>query len=115
MYKLVILIEPSVAWEAGQDHWPEFLHLVESMPDLRREATSQVESWLTGSLQYSRMHELFFDSRQDAERALGSPVGSKAGAVLQQITGGYVTLFFADHKEDDIENIRKYKTDPKRA
>jgi uncharacterized protein (TIGR02118 family) len=109
MYKLVILIEPSAAWQAGEDHWPEFLHLAEEMPGLRREAISQVEIHLAGSMEYTRMYELFFESRRAAELALSSPTGRKAGVVLQQITGGHVTLFFADHKEDDLENIRKYR------
>jgi hypothetical protein len=108
MYKLVILIQPSEAWLAGEENWPEFLHMAERMPGLLRESTSQVESFLFGATQVVRMHELFFDSRTEAEQAMASPYGRAAGALLQRMTGGSMTLFFADHKEDDLDNIRKF-------
>jgi hypothetical protein len=54
------------------------------------------------------MHELYFDSLQDLERAMASPQGREAGRLLQQMTSGRLTLFFADHKEDDLKNIRAY-------
>jgi len=109
MYKLVILIEPSDTWQEAEERWPEFLSLAESMPGLLRESTSHVDSFLSGATPYFKMHELFFGNRRAAELALSSPEGRQAGMILQQITGGQVTLFFADHKEDDMANIRKYK------
>ena len=42
MYKLVILIELSDAWQEAEERWPEFLSLAESMPGLLRESTSHV-------------------------------------------------------------------------
>ena len=108
MHKLVILIESSEEWQAAEDLWPEFLHLVERMPGLRRETTSRVESSLLGS-NYVLAHELFFDTLADAEGAMASPDGRLAGGLLQRMTGGRVALFFADHKEDDLENILKYR------
>ena len=109
MVKLVILIEPQENVRLFEENWPQFLHYAEEMPGLVREATSQVEATLFGR-SYQMMHELFFASRQDAEGAMSSPTGQAAGRLLQQITGGNLTLFFADYKEDDIENIRKYKS-----
>jgi uncharacterized protein (TIGR02118 family) len=109
MFKLVILIESSDDWQEAEERWPEFLSMAESMPGLLREATSHVESFLSGATSYIKMHELFFDSRHAAELALSSPQGRQAGMILQQITGGHVTLFLADHKEDNMANIRKYK------
>jgi uncharacterized protein (TIGR02118 family) len=109
MYKLVILVESLQGWDRFEERWPDFLHLVESLPGLRREATSRVDVFLFGEKPYVHMHELFFDSRSDAEKALSSPNGQAAGVLLQQMSGGEMTLFFADHREDDLANIQKHR------
>lgn len=109
MVKLVILIPPLENWNAFDEAWPDFLHQVESMPGLRREASSHVDTILYGSASVSRVHELFFDSLQAAQQAMVTPQGQEAGRLLQVMTGGKVTLFLAEHKEDDIDNIRKYQ------
>ena len=109
MYKLVILLEPLDDWDEFEAAWPQFLHLVEKMPGLRREATSRIDKTLFGEKQYAQIHELFFDSPKAAEQALGSPEGQAAGKLLQRITRGQIGLYFADHKEDDMENIRKFR------
>jgi uncharacterized protein (TIGR02118 family) len=109
MYKLVILFEPMEDWEAFEELWPQFLHLAEEMPGLRREATSRVAHFLYGQPVYARVHELFFDGLEEAEAAMASGVGRQAGQLLQQISAGRMNLFLAEHKEDDMENIRKYK------
>jgi len=111
MYKLVILIEPPQDIELFEAQWPEFLHLSEAMPGLAREATSRVDHFLYGRVPYAQMHELFFVSAAAAQEALASPVGQAAGRLLQQISAGRMALFFADHKEDDLANIRRYKQD----
>lgn len=110
MVKLVIMIEPLENWDAFEASWPRFLHLVESMPGLRREATSRVDSILYGSIQVAMVHELFFDSLESAKQAMASAEGRAAGTLLQGMTRGQVTLFLADHKEDDLSNISKYKS-----
>lgn len=109
MHQVVILIEPISNLQAFDESWPEFLHYVEEMPGLRREASSRVDTFLFGSTPYALMHLLFFDSREEAQRALASPSGRAAGALLQRMTGGRMALFFADYQEDDIANIRQYK------
>ncbi len=112
MYKLVILIHPSTSWQEREGDWPEFLRLAESMSGLQREATSRVERFLYGEPAVAQMHELFFASLSQAENAMASLQGRQAGALLQNMTGGQMTLFIADHKEDDIANLLKYrKTD----
>ncbi len=110
MYKLVILIEPLNDWESFEERWPAFLHAAEAMPGLRREATSLVISPLYGQAVYTRMHELFFDTIEAAEQALSSPSGQAAGGLLQQISRGKMTLFLAEHKEDDLAHILKYRS-----
>lgn len=109
MHKLVILIEPQEDWLRFETEWPSFLRLAEALPGLQREATSRVEHFLYGQIHCSQMHELFFNSLAEVEQALASPEGQAAGKRLQQITGGRMTLFIAEHKEDELENIRKFK------
>lgn len=109
MHKIVILIEPSQEWLANENKWPDFLHLAESMPGLRREAISSITRFLGGQTPFVQMHELFFDSLAEAEQALSSPQGKAAGRVLREITGGRMTLFLADHKEDSLDHIHAYQ------
>lgn len=109
MVKLVILIEPGDDARRFEEGWPRFLHHAEEMPGLLREATSQVDTMLYGGASYVLMHELFFSSLADAQQAMASPAGQAAGQTLQALTSGKLVLFFADHKEDDIANIRRYK------
>jgi len=109
MHKLVILIEPQEDWLRFETEWPSFLRLAEALPGLQREATSRVEHFLYGQSRCNQMHELFFNSLAEVEQALASPEGQAAGKKLQQITGGRMTLFIAEHKEDELENIRKFK------
>jgi uncharacterized protein (TIGR02118 family) len=109
MVKLVILIEPGDDNRRFEEGWPQFLHNAEEMPGLQREATSHVDTMLYGSASYVLMHELFFNSLADAQQAMASPAGKAAGQTLQGITGGKLVLFFADHKEDDIANIRRFR------
>ena len=109
MYKLVILIEALDDWQAFEEEWPNFLHQAELMPGLIREATCRVERFLIGSCHYVQIHELFFTTADQVERAMATPQGKEAGKILQRITQGNVTLFIADHKEDDLENIRRHQ------
>ena len=113
MHKLMILIEPQPDWQTFERIWPEFLERAEEMPGLLRETSSPVERLIHGHFHVSLVHELFFESAEAAKFALESPEGEKAGRTLQRITGGKVTLLFADHLEDDLENIRSHqKSDP---
>jgi len=109
MFKLVILIESLADRQPFDAQWPEFLHLTEGMPGLRREATSLVERILYGQGNFMQVHELFFDTLSEAEQAMVSPQGQAAGRLLQQMTGGRITLFFAEHKEDELANILSYR------
>lgn len=112
MYKLVIMVGPLEDWAAFEASWADFLHLAESMPGLQREATSRVDTVLYGSMGFALVHELFFNSLEDARQAMASPAGRAAGKLLQEMSHGKVALYLADHKEDDIENILKYRISP---
>lgn len=112
MHKLVILFDTPEDWQAFDDAWPQFLHQVEEMPDLRREAFCRVESFLFGSCRVVQMHELFFDTFEEAQQAMASPQGQAAGQLLQTMTAGRMSLFIADHKEDDLSRIQQFKSRP---
>ncbi len=109
MYKLVILVEQLQDETQFNEMWPEFLHVSERMPGLIMEATCRVESTLYGSYQPALLHELFFESVDDIKKAMISPEGRTAGELLQRMTGGRMSLIIADHKEDNIENIRRFQ------
>jgi hypothetical protein len=108
MHKLVILID-STADPAFDQAWPKFLHHAERIPGLKREATSRVSQVLFGNLACDMIHELYFDSFADMQQGLSSPDGQEAGRLLQGMTAGRMSLLFADHHEDNIENIRRYR------
>lgn len=108
MYKLVILIEKPDDL-TFDDRWPQFLHLAEQIPGLLRETTSRVDRVVYGKGEISMIHELYFESSEELQRGMASSVGQEAGRVLQEITRGRVTLLFADHKQDELENIIRYR------
>jgi uncharacterized protein (TIGR02118 family) len=108
MVKLVILIEEMENPSAFDEAWPAFLHLAESMPGLQRETFSRVEAVIFAQNRPAMLHELYFDSLESARLAMASPIGRQAGQLLQQISGGRISLFLADHKEESLDNIRKH-------
>lgn len=109
MHKLVIMIEPLEDWDLFEESWPAFLRLVESMPGLTREATCRVDAFLYGERPVAIVHELYFESLETAQQAMASEIGRSAGRMLQRMTGGRMSLFFADHKQDDLENIKRFR------
>ena len=109
MHKLMIFIE-STSTPGFHDDWPRFLHAAENMPGLRKEATSRVDQQLYGELQCALIHELYFDTYPALRSGLASEPGKEAGRLLQEMTGGRVRLVIADHSEDNLENIRKYRS-----
>lgn len=109
MYKLIILIEPPLDPTTFDESWPEFLHQAERMPGLQREATVRVTREIFGNYPVHMIHELFFETQADLQAAMASPQGQAGGQILQRITDGRMTLLFAEHREDDIENLRKYQ------
>ncbi len=109
MYKLVILIEPLDDTSAFESSWPDFLHHSERMPGLRREATSRVDAMVYGQVPVALHARAVLRQPGLAQQAMTSLHGRQAGKVLQQITQGKMTLFFADHKEDELANIQRYQ------
>ncbi len=109
MVKLVILIQKLEDEAAFQSSWPEFLHLAEEMPGLQSESSGQVIRNVFGEGGFSLIHELYFDSQEALQRALSSPAGREAGKLLQSCTHGQVVLFIAEHREDTLENMQRFR------
>ena len=109
MHKLIILIEAAAITPLFEDNWPNFLSLAERMPGLVREATSHIDTVLYGSYPFALMHELLFETPGALQEAMGSEEGRLAGELLQHITDGRLALYMSDHKEDELENIRKFR------
>lgn len=108
MYKLVILIEPQDHSSEFDRRWPEFLAKAERMPGLRREVTARVDRVLYGKPAHL-IHELHFDSLTAATDAMASPAGKSAGQLLQDISGGKLTLLLADHLQDELSHIHRHQ------
>lgn len=108
MYKLVILIEPQNHSAEFDGRWPEFLAAAERLPGLRGEVTSHVDRVLSGAMSAHLIHELHFESLKAAGMAMASAEGQAAGAVLQEITEGKVTLMLGDHAKDDLAHMKKH-------
>jgi Cys-tRNA(Pro) deacylase len=113
MYKLIILIEPPADPMGFDEAWPGFLRHAEKMPGLVREATIQVTNTLFGNRKIHMIHELFFETQEALQAAMVSPQGQTSGIILQRLTGGHMTLLVAEHREDELENIRKYQVEEK--
>ena len=109
MYKLIILIEAQDDPFVFDDSWPQFLRVAETMPGLIRETHARIERQLFGNLGVSILHELYFETRADLQHAMTSPQGQTAGQVLQQITQGKLSLLVAEHREDEIANLRQHQ------
>jgi hypothetical protein len=109
MHKLTILVE-STTTPDFHVFWPRFLHAAENIPGLKRESTSRVSQVLFGDMKCALIHELYFESYPALQSGLASPSGKEAGRLLQEMTAGRIKLVIADHSEDELENIRKYRT-----
>lgn len=105
MHKLVILLPNTVDPQKLEQHWHDFLRLAEQMPGLQRESSGIVQVTITGQV-YERMHELYFADYTALQVALYSQVGQAAGKMLHHISDGRVSLFIAEHQEDDPAKFR---------
>ena len=105
----MIIIPPLAESPAFDDGWPEFLHHAERMPGLIREATVRVTSQLFGDFPVSIVHELYFEDQETLRSAMSSSEGLATGEILQRLTRGQMGLLIAEHHEDQIENLKRYR------
>jgi len=109
MYKLVILFLPPFAWATFEQGWQKFLGMAEQMPGLRKEVVGDTDELVFGpkSMHFKKIHELYFDSREDLDAALNSEAGQKAGQWLHSFTQGQFLLMIAKHMEATPEEFKK--------
>ncbi len=103
MYKLSVFLYPPLEHqeENFQQGWQKFMGLAEKMPKLRRETVSEVKKFLFGSNihRYEKIHEFYFDTREDLDAALNSHEGQDTAEWLHQFAFGRFSLIIAEHKE----------------
>jgi uncharacterized protein (TIGR02118 family) len=109
MYKLVILFLPPFAWATFEQGWQKFLGMAEQMPGLRKEAVGDIDEMVFSqpNMNFKKVHELYFDSREALEDALTSEAGQKAGQWLHSFTQGRFLLMIAKHMEATPEQFKK--------
>ena len=109
MYKLVILFLRPFAWATFEKGWQKFLGMAEQMPGLRKEVIGDIDELVFGpkSMHFKKVHELYFDSREELETALASEAGQKAGQWLHSFTQGQFLLMVAKHMEATPEEFKK--------
>ena len=109
MYKMVIVFFTPTAWATFEQGWQKFLGLAEQMPGLCKEVVSDPEQLVFGSpnQKIQKIHELFFNSREDLEAALNAEAGQKAGQWLHSFTQGQFILMIAKHMEAAPEQFKK--------
>jgi uncharacterized protein (TIGR02118 family) len=109
MYKLVILFEQPLNEMEFQGNWQMFMGLAEKLPRLRKEVVSSVQQVVHApdGRQYTRIHELIFDSRDALETALQTKAGQEAGQFLQNFTLGRMVLLTAEHMEAFEKDFKK--------
>ncbi len=106
MYKLMILIEQPEDPETFEDLWPQFIQWADQIPGLVRIISSVVEYPIQERYPCMRVHELLFNTLEEAEAGLNSVHGTKAGKTLNLMTQGKVTLLMALHLEDEALNVQ---------
>ena len=109
MYKLVILFLQPFAWATFEDGWQKFLGLAEGMPGLVKESVGDVDQLVFGppNLNYKKIHELYFESKEALEAALASEAGQRAGQWLHSFTQGNFLLMIARHLDATPEEFKK--------
>ncbi|MFO8035057.1 MAG: hypothetical protein R6U57_00290 [Anaerolineales bacterium] len=111
MYQLVLLIPREVDESAFDESWPVFLKHVENMPGLIRETAGLVEDVVYGKDSIRRIYTFSFPDKEALYQALSSEPGEKAGETIHKLTGGQITILITHHREDQLENIRTYRSE----
>jgi len=109
MFKLVILFEQPLNEMEFQVNWQIFMGLAEKLPRLRKEVVSTVQQLVHDpqGRQFTRIHELIFDSRDALETALQTKAGQEAGQYLHDFTLGRIMLMTAEHMEAFEKDFKK--------
>jgi uncharacterized protein (TIGR02118 family) len=102
VHKLMVLFQSSEDSLALETQWSdEFVARAERMPGLRRVSVSRTMGGPGGAIDLRLLHELFFDDLAALKAALASPEGQEAGKALMGFAGEHVSVYFAQHFEED--------------
>jgi uncharacterized protein (TIGR02118 family) len=102
MHKLMLSFAPPSDIGTFEDRWSEeFVPAVEKMPGIRRISVTRVTDVLRAQAEVYLIHEVYFDGRQELRSALNSAEGQRAGEVIANIAGDFVTINLAEHLEED--------------
>lgn len=102
MHKLMVIFRRLGDTLNMEERWSqEFVPLAEKMPGLRRIAVSRIIERPDGLVDTHMIHELYFDDLQAARAAMVSAEGQAAGRALMSFAAGRVSLYLADHREDE--------------
>ena len=76
-----------VTFEQG---WQKFLGLAEKMPGLRKEVVGDIDELVFGppNMNYKKVQELYFDSREELETALKSDVRTEGRSMATVVHAG---------------------------
>ena len=99
MVKLTILYRTPVSAADFETRYNQNLAFMEKMPGIKRRQACVVWGNPAGNSPFARILELYFDSRDDLDKALLSPEGRQAGGDLMQFARDS-ELLFSDVYED---------------
>jgi uncharacterized protein (TIGR02118 family) len=102
MHKLMLVFKRLGDTLALEERWSqEFVPLAEKMPGLRRIAIARIVERPDGLVDTHMVHELYFDDLESLRRAMVSDEGQAAGQALMSFASGRVTMYLAEHLEDE--------------
>jgi uncharacterized protein (TIGR02118 family) len=102
MHKLMLVFRRLGDTLKMEERWSqEFVPLAEKMPGLRRIAVSRIKERPDGLVDTHMIHELYFDDLPAARSAMVSAEGQAAGRALMSFASGRVSMYLAEHREDD--------------
>ena len=102
MHKLMLIFRRLGDTIKMEERWSQaFVPLAEKMPGLRRIAVSRIKERADGLIDTHMVHELYFDDLEALHDAMLSAEGQAAGRALMSFASGRVSLYLAEHLEDD--------------
>ncbi|MDE3058494.1 MAG: EthD family reductase [Bacteroidota bacterium] len=100
MVKLIALYNaPDDKAEFDKHYYAVHTPLVKKMPGLRRVELAKITGSVIGEPSHYLMCEMYFDSKDALDAALGSPEGRAAGKDLMGFAAKLVTLLYAEVEE----------------
>ena len=102
MYKMTIIFRKPEDTDQFEDQWAtQFLPIAEQMPGIKRIAVCPVDGEPSGVSDFYKLHEFYFEKREDLERALTSEKGERAGRALMNFGHKISTILFSEVFEEE--------------